>query len=94
MALRGEVIYLVRFRLLDQADQIGCIRQIAVVKEKRRFVLMGILVEGVHPFGVEGRGAALDAMNIIAFSKQQAGEIGSVLTCDAGDEGRFFGHGL
>src|ERR1700722_17554261 len=46
-----------------------------------------ILVDVGDGGGVEERGAALDAMHLIAFGEEQLGEVGSVLAGDAGDEG-------
>ena len=41
--------------------------------------------------GVEGRGPALDAVDLIALGEQQLGQIGAVLAGDAGDQCHF-GH--
>ena len=46
-------------------------------------------VEVVDPRGIEGAGAADDAVHFVAFFKQQVRQVGAVLSGDAGDE-RFF----
>ena len=40
----------------------------------------------IYPFGVEGRRTALNAVNHITFAEQELGEIGAVLSGDAGDQ--------
>jgi hypothetical protein len=39
--------------------------------------------------GVEGRGAADDAVNVVTFIQKQFGQVGTILAGDAGDEGAF-----
>ena len=48
--------------------------------------LVRVLVEMVDPGGVERRGATLDAVHRVALAEQQLGQIGAVLTGDAGDQ--------
>ena len=48
--------------------------------------LVRILVEVLDAAGVERRRAALDAVDVVALVEQQLGEIGAVLSGDAGDE--------
>jgi hypothetical protein len=38
------------------------------------------------PLGVEQRGAALDAVHLVALFQQELGQIGAVLAGDAGDQ--------
>jgi hypothetical protein len=49
--------------------------------------LVRVLVEMVDPGGVEGRGAALDAVHGVALGQQQLGQIGPVLAGDPRDQG-------
>lgn len=51
--------------------------------------LMRILIEMINAAGVEGGGAAVDAMHAVALFKQELHQIGAVLSGDSGDEGRF-----
>jgi hypothetical protein len=53
-----------------------------------------ILVEVVDAVGIEQGGPALDAMHLVALVEQELGEIGAVLSRDAGDQGDFPGHCL
>ena len=48
-----------------------------------------VTIKVVDPTRIEGRGAADHAVNFVAFGEQELGEIRSVLTGDAGDEGFF-----
>ena len=43
----------------------------------------------VHARGVERRGAALDAVDGVALCEQQFGELGAVLTRNAGNQRNF-----
>ena len=49
--------------------------------------IVRILVDVVDAGGVEERGAALDAVHLVALGEQEFGEIGSVLAGDSGDQG-------
>ncbi len=50
---------------------------------------VGILVEVVDPVGIEQRGPALDAVDLIAFLKQKFRQVGAVLAGDPGYQGFF-----
>ncbi len=63
MALGGKIVDLVGLGLLDDADQIGGIGQVAVMQNEPLILLVRILVEMVDAAGVEGRRAALDAVD-------------------------------
>ena len=85
VALRAQVVDLVGLHLLDDADQVGRVGQVAVVQVEALVVDVRVLVEVVDAVGVEQRGAALDAVNLVALLEQELGEIGAVLAGDAGD---------
>ena len=53
MALRGEVVDLVRLAFLDDADQVRRIGEIAVVQDQPLVLDMGILIDVLDPLGVE-----------------------------------------
>ena len=89
MALGGEIVDLVRLRLLHDADQVGRIRHVAIVQDELLVRLVRILVEMLDAAGVERRGAALDAVDGVALVEQKLGEIGPVLSGHAGDEGNL-----
>jgi len=48
-----------------------------------------VLVNVVDPLGIEGAGAALDAVHHVAFFKQELRKVGPVLAGDTGDQGNF-----
>ena len=50
---------------------------------------VGVAVKVVNPGGVEGRGAAFDAVDLISLAEEEFGQVGTVLTGDAGDQGFF-----
>ena len=86
VALRRQVVDLVGLHLLHDADQVGGIGQVAVVQEQAHVALVRILVQVVDAVGVEDRGAALDAVHLVALAQQQLGQVGAVLAGDAGDQ--------
>src|SRR5271165_3247377 len=47
---------------------------------------MRVLVKMVDALGIEQRGASFDAMNGVALTQQELGQIGSVLAGDTGDQ--------
>jgi hypothetical protein len=61
---------------------------------KRRSFDVRILVEMVDAVGVEQGCPALDAVHLVALVEQELGEIGAVLSGDAGDQGDFRCHCL
>jgi hypothetical protein len=69
--------------LLDDADEVGRIRQIAVVQMQPDAVLVWILIKMIDPVGIERGGAALDTVDFVAFGEQQLGEVGTVLAGDS-----------
>ena len=86
MGLRAEVVDLVRLHLAEDAGEVGAVGQVAVVQAEARVLDVRILVDVIDPLGVEERGAAFDAVDLVAFFEQELGEVGTVLSGDAGDE--------
>ena len=86
MALGREIVDLGRPDLLHQADQVGGIRHIPVMQEKRHVAFVRILVEMIDPGGVERGRTPLDAMDGIAEAEQVLRQIGPVPTGDTGDQ--------
>ena len=68
------------------------IGQVAVVQDEARGLLVRILVQVIDAVGVEERGAALDAVHLVALVEQELGEIGAVLAGDAGDQSNLTVH--
>src|SRR3979490_2696786 len=86
MTLRGEVVDLGRPDLLHQPDQVGRIRHVAIVQEKRHIAGVRVFVEMIDARGVERRRPPLDAMDRVAEAKQVFGEIGAILAGDASNQ--------
>jgi hypothetical protein len=86
MALRCQVVDLVRLHLLNDSYQAGRIRQVAVVKDEALVRFVWILIEMVDAVGIEQRRASLDTVDFVSFVEQQLGEIGAVLAGDACDQ--------
>jgi hypothetical protein len=91
MALRPQVVHLVGLHLLDDAGQVAGVAQITVVQFEAGIVNVRVLVDVVHPLGVEAAGTALDAVHDVAFVQQKFSQVAAVLAGDAGDEGDFGG---
>ena len=89
MTLGGQVVDLVGLHLLDHVDQAGGVGHVAVVKHQAALFLVGILVEVVDAIGVQQGSAALDAVHFIPLLEKELGEIGAILTGDAGDQSSF-----
>ena len=92
MALGRQIVDLVRLHFLDDPDQAGGIREIAVMQGEIKSLLVRVVVEVIDAIGVDQRRPALDAVNRIALGQQQFGEISAVLAGDAGDQCGLFGH--
>ena len=86
MALRGEVVDLVGTNLLDHADQVRRVGQIAVVQLQAHIALVGIVVQVIDAICVEKRRAALDTVHLVTLPQQELGEVGAVLAGDSCDE--------
>ena len=87
MALGCEVVDLGRPNLLHQPDQVGGIRHVAIVQQERHIAGVGVLVEMIDARSIERRRPPLNAVYRVAETEQVFGEIGAVLTGDAGKEG-------
>ena len=90
MAHRAQVVDLVRLHLLNDADQVAAVGQVAVMQREVLLVDMRVLIQVVNTVGIERRGPALDAVDFITFAQQKLGQVSAVLPCDAGDEGNFY----
>ena len=89
MALGTEVVNLIRLHLLDDADQVGAVGEVAVMEHQARITFMRILVEVIDPTGVEAACPPLDSMHLISLFQQQLRQVAAVLPRDAGDQGGF-----
>ncbi len=86
MALSTQVVDLIGLHLLDDPDQVGAVREVAVVQHQPRVAFVGILIEVIDPGGVEAAGPPLDAVHRIALLQQQLSQVAAVLTCNPCDE--------
>ena len=86
MALRGQMVELVRREAVDQIQDPFRAGEIAVMQEQLGIRLVGILIDMVNALGIEGAGAADDAVDFVAFAQKQLGQIRAVLSGNAGDE--------
>ena len=96
MALGAEVVDLIGLHLFDDALQVAAVREIAVMKSEAwrlscGISLVGILIEVIDAGGVEGGGAAFDAVYGVALLQEEFREIGAVLAGDPSDERLFHG---
>ena len=91
VGLGTQVVNFVRFNFAEDAGEVRAVREVAVVEAEARVLDVRVFVNVVDTLGVEQRGAAFDAVDFIAFLEQEFGEVGSVLSGDAGDEGAFHG---
>ena len=53
MALRGQIVDLVRLRLLHDADQVGRIGHVAIVRDEPQIFLVRILIHVLDAASVE-----------------------------------------
>ncbi len=67
VALRRQVVDLVRLHFLDNPDQVGGIRHVPVVQVHFHTLLMRVLVQVVDTVCIEGGCAALDAVDLVSF---------------------------
>ena len=72
VALRAEVVDLVRLEFVDQFDQIDRVGQVAVVKEKLHAIDVRILVQVIDAIGVEGARAADDPVDLVTLASKRS----------------------
>ncbi len=61
------------------------------MEEEPHPVDVRVLIKVIDAGGVEGARPSDDPMDLVALGHKEVGQIGTVLTCDTGDEG-FFVH--
>src|SRR6266446_4592270 len=89
VALRREMVKLVRRKTVNQIQYPFRAGQVAVMEEQFRSRLIGILINVIDARSIEGARAADDSVDLVAFRKQQLGKVGAILSGDAGDERAF-----
>ncbi len=83
MAHGGQIVDFVRLDLLDDADEIGGVGEVAVVQDEIAVADVRILIEVVYAIRVERRRAALDPVNNVSLAEKQLSQIGAVLAGDS-----------
>jgi len=73
--------------LLDDVNERGGVGEVAIVKDKPRMRVVGILVDVVNAVGIKQRRSPLYAMDLIAFGEEKLGEIGSILAGNSCNKG-------
>jgi len=91
MGLGTEVVNFVGLELIKQLHHLHGVGQIAVVKKEAHTVHMRIAVKVIDTAGIEGRGATDNTVDFVTFGEEQLGEIGTVLSGDASDQGFLHG---
>ena len=84
MALRGEVVQLVRLHHAHHAHEAHGVRKVAIVEMEAR-----VAFKVVDAFALFGSGTAYHAMHVVAFFKKEFGKIRAVLPSNASDESGF-----
>src|SRR5262245_35703798 len=92
MALCGQVIDFRWPNLLQEADQIGGVCQIAVMEKEVCLLLMRIEINVVDAGGIKGRRSTLDAMHHIALLQEKSSQKGAILPRDPRDQRNLVRH--
>ena len=77
MALRSQVVDLIRLDVQDQVGQAAAIRQIAIMQEQSRVRQVRILIEMVDASAIEAAGAPDETVDFVALFEQEFGQITS-----------------
>jgi hypothetical protein len=85
MALRGQVVDLIRLHFLHHVDEAGGVGHVTIVEDETARLLVRILVKVVDAVGVQQGSAAFDAVHFIPLCEKKFGEISAVLTGNACD---------
>ena len=87
MALRTQVVNLIRLDVLNDFDQVAAVCEIAVVEDKPRVLLLGVLVQVVNTAGVETARPAFDPVDVVPLVQKKLSQIASVLSRDSRNQG-------
>ena len=86
MALRRQIVDLLRLHLLHDAHQAGGVGEIPIVQDEPAILFVRILIEMIDAVGVEERSAPLDAMHLVALVEKEFRKIGAVLPGNSGNQ--------
>ena len=53
MGLSPQIVNLVRLHFLNDAGEVGGVRKITVVHQEIHFLFMTVLIDVIHPLGIE-----------------------------------------
>ena len=81
MALGSQIVNLVRLEFIKKLYQLHRISQVPVMQRQIR-----VIVDMVNAIGIETGGTADDAVDLVAFFKQEFSEVGAVLPCYTGNK--------
>jgi hypothetical protein len=85
VALCCQVIPPIRRKVVNQIQDPFRVREVAVVKEEPRALLIRVLLDVVDALCVKGTRTADDSMDFVAFGEQQFREVRVVLSRDSRD---------
>jgi len=68
MGLGGEVIDLVRLRLLNHSDEVGGVGHIAMMQGQALIRIVRVLIEMLNAAGVERRRTPYNAVDVIPLA--------------------------
>jgi hypothetical protein len=80
MALGGQIVYFIRFDVVDQMGKLPGIGKVSVMQEKPYATDMRVGIDMIYSAGIEGAGAADQSVNFIPFGQEQFSKIGTVLS--------------
>ena len=86
MALRPEVVDFIGPHLLDDPDEVGAVGEVSVVEKEAHPLLVRVDIEVVDPVGVKEARPPFYPVHLIALLEQEFGEVGPVLSGNAGDK--------
>jgi len=89
VALGGQVVNFIGLHLLDDADQVGGVGQIAIVQPESHLLLVRAGVKVVDARRVEGGRTTFDTVDFAALGQQELRQVGAALACDAGEQSSF-----
>lgn len=89
VGLGGEIVNLVGLGFLNDADQVGRIRHVTVMKVEAGIFDVRVLIDVLDAAGIERRRASLDAVDRISLVQQKLREISAILPGDTRNESCF-----
>ena len=89
MGLGAKIVDLVGLEIVEEFHHLHGVGQVTVMQEKAGLVEMGVLIDVIDAGGIEGRGAANDAVDLVTLGKKEFCEVGTVLSGDASNKSFF-----